>query len=405
VIIRKLQKHKDISIFEVVKLMKKLISIPSLYFQEDAIMGFTYNWFNDNGMEAYFHEYHEKIITNFNGKNVICEITSGEDGPTICINSHLDTVKLCNGWSQGPYDCIIKGDKIYGIGALDMKSGCCSTMLAIRKFHQLNKNFRGKIIACFVSDEEGPYGLGTNSIIEDGLLDNIDFSIIAEPSADFNFKPFPNLCLGARGGYGLEVEFFGKSAHAAFPNTGINATVDAGRFMCELENINYIKDEFLGTGVACVVAIESDGGACSVPDYAKVKLFWHIVVGENEKTIEKHIEDTIKRANIKSTFKISFREASSEGSRGFMPFTVPQEDDYVKAFSESIKDICGYEAPISYLQSIGDFNYLGSRLNAPTVIFGAEGENFHGANEYATISSIVKTAEIIYNFLVRILTK
>ncbi len=404
-ITQKLQQHEEIPISEAIKLMKELISIPSPYFQEDAIIDFTYNWLNENGIEAHIHEYHEKKVTNFKGKNVICEIYGDNDGPTICINGHLDTVKLCNGWSRDPYEGIIEGDKIYGIGALDMKSGCCSSMLALRKFHQLNKSFHGKIIASFVSDEEGPYGLGTNSIIEEGLLDNIDFSIVAEPSAGFNYEPFPTLSLGARGGYGLEVEFFGKSAHAALPKTGINAAVDAGRFMCELENINYIEDEFLGKGVACVVATESDGGACSVPDYAKVKLFWHIVVGENEKTIEKHINDTIKRANIKSDFKISFRESPSKGSRGFMPFTVPQENEYVKTFCESIKDICGHEASISYFKSIGDFNYLGSRLNAPTIVFGAEGENFHGANEYATISSIVKTAEIIYDFLVRTLTK
>lgn len=399
-------RHKEIEIStsEVISLMKNLISIPSPYFQEDAIMDFTNNWFNENGIKSYIHEYHEKKVTNFRGKNVICKISGDSDGPIICINGHLDTVKLCNGWTKEPYKGVVEGDKIYGVGALDMNSGCCSSMLALRKFHQLNKSFHGEIIASFVSDEEGPYGLGTNSIIEDGLLDKVDFSIVAEPSAAFNFKPFPNLCLGARGGYGLEVEFFGKSAHAALPDTGINAAVDAARFTCELENINYIEDQFLGKGVACAVSIESDGGACSVPDYAKVKLFWHIVVGENEKTIEDHIKDTIKRANIKSEFKISFREAPSEGSRGFMPFTVAKENHFVDTFLKSIKNICNCEPSISYFQSIGDFNYLGSRLKAPTIIFGAAGENFHGADEYATISSITKTADIIYDFLVTVLT-
>ncbi len=66
--------------------------------------------------------------------------------------------------------------------------------------------------------------------------------------------------------------------------------------------------------------------------------------------------------------------------------------------------MCGHKASISYFQSIGDFNYLGSRLNAPAIIFGAEGENFHGADEYSTISSIIKTADTIYDFLVKVLT-
>lgn len=400
-----LQVYKETTQLEAIKLMKQLISIPSSYFYEEAIMDFTYSWFIKNDMKPFIHEYHESKITDFKGKNVICEITGDSDGPVICINGHMDTVNLCNGWSKDAYEGLVEGDKIYGLGALDMKSGCCASMLAIKKFHELHESFHGKIIASFVSDEEGPYGLGTNALIEDGFLKDVDFSIIAEPSAGFNKHAFPDLSLGARGGYGLEVEFFGKAAHAALPTAGISAAMDAAKFMCALEKIDYVEDEFLGKGVACVVAVESDGGACSVPDYAKVKLFWHIVVGENEKIIEAYIIDAIKKSNIESTFKISFRDAPTEGSKGYMPFTVPKQNHFVAAFLESIVDICDCEPNISYFQSIGDFNYLGSRLNAPAIIFGAEGENFHGADEYATISSIVKTADIIYNFLVKVLTK
>lgn len=398
-----LQIYEEITPAEAIKLMKELISRPSPYFYEDAIMDFTYQWFIKNGMKAFIHEYNEPKITNFKGKNVICEITGESDGPIICINGHMDTVNLCNGWSKDPYEGLVEGDKIYGLGALDMKSGCCASMLAIRKFYELHKIFHGKIIATFVSDEEGPYGLGTNAIIEEGLLKDVDFSIIAEPSDGFNNQSFPDISLGARGGYGLEVEFFGKAAHAALPNSGINAAVDAGKFMCELEKIDYVEEAFLGKGVACIIAVESDGGACSIPDYAKVKLFWHIVIGENEKTIENYIVGAIKKANIRSTFKISFRDAPSEGSKGYMPFIVSKQNHFVATFLQSIKNICHCEANISYYQNIGDFNYLGSRLNVPAIIFGAEGENIHGADEYATISSTVKTADIIYDFLVKVL--
>ena len=395
--------YEKVTPVEVIKLMKELILIPSPYFYEDDIMDFTYIWFNKIGMKAFIHEYHEAKITDFRGKNVICEIAGDGDGPTICINGHMDTVNLCNGWSKDPYEGFVEDDKIYGLGALDMKSGSCACMLAIRKFHENHKSFNGKIIATFVSDEEGPYGLGTNALIEEGLLEGVDFIISTEPSAGFNNRSFPDVSLGARGGYGLDVEFFGKAAHAAMPMTGINAAVDAGKFMCELEKIDYFEGEFLGKGVACVIAVESDGGACSVPDYAKVKLFWHVVMGENEKTIESYIVEAIKKTNIKSTFKISFRDAPSDGSRGYKPYTVSKQNHFVSTFLESIKDVCDREASISYFQSIGDFNHLGSRLNVPAIIFGAEGENIHGADEYATISSIVNTANIIYNFLVKVL--
>lgn len=398
-------KKKEELIPGVTTLMKELIAIPSPYFHEDAIMDFTLNWFQNRDIKASIHKYHEKKITDFKGKNVMLELVGNEDGPTIHLNGHLDTVNLCSGWTKDPYAGVVEGDNIYGLGAMDMKSGCCSIMLAIEKFNRLHKKYRGRILTSFVSDEEGPYGLGTNAIIEDGFLGDVDFSIIAEPSAGFDFKPFPNVCLGARGGFGLEVEFFGKSAHAAMPETGISAAMDAAKFIGELENISYLKDDLLGEGVACVVAMESDGGSCSVPDYAKVKLFWHVVVGENEESIKKYIDETVLRAHIKCTYKTSFRESPTEGSRGFLPYKVDRQDRHVERFFKSVKKVCGKEPEVSYFQSIGDFNYLGSRINAPAIIFGASGEGFHGADEYASLSSISKTAEILYDFLVETLVK
>lgn len=384
------------------KLLMDLVSIESPYFKEEKIMDFVYKWFQSNNIEALIHEYHESKVTGFKGKNIIVNIEGKEDGPVICLNCHLDTVKLCNGWTANPKG-EIKDDKLYGVGALDMKSGCAATMIALKAFVENHKDFKGKIISTYVSVEEGPYGMGTNALIEEGYLKDVDFSIITEPSAGFSGNKFPDVCLGARGGYGLEIEFFGVSSHAATPEIGVNAAEAAAKVVGELKNVEYIEDPHLGKGTACVVALESDGGACSVPDYAKVRLFWHIVVGESEKTITDEIEKAIKRANIDCEYKINFREAPSEGSKGFMPYTITGEEPLSKDFIETIEEVCETKPSISYFQSIGDFNYLGSRLGAPAIIFGASGGNFHGSNEYAELDSVVKTAEVIYSFLEKVL--
>jgi len=384
------------------KLLMDLVSIESPYFEEDKVMEYVLKWFQKNNIDAFVHEYHEAKVTGFKGKNVVVILEGKEEGPVICMNGHLDTVKLCNGWtanSKGE----IKDDRLYGVGALDMKSGCASTMIALKAFVENHKDFKGKIISTYVSVEEGPYGMGTNALIEEGYMKDVDFSIITEPSAAFTGNKFPNVCLGARGGYGLEIEFFGISSHAATPELGINAAEDAAKVIGELKNVEYIEDPHLGKGVACVVAVECDGGTCSVPDYAKVRLFWHIVLGESEETITKQIEKAIKRAKIECKYKINFREAPSEHSKGFIPYTITGEESMARDFMETIVDVCGIKPSVSYCQSIGDFNYLGSRLGAPAVIFGADGSNFHGKDEYAELDSVVKTAEVVYAFLEKIL--
>lgn len=395
---------------ETTELLKKLVSISSPYFSEDEIMDYVWQWFHERGMEAAVHEYHEPKVTGFHGKNVLFNLVGQEPGPHICLNGHLDTVMLCGGWSREPYGQVEKatesgeGDRLYGVGALDMKSGCAANMMALEAFFRNHKVFKGKISASFVSVEEGPCGIGTNALIEEGYLDGVDFSIITEPSAGFSGVPFPNLCLGARGGYGLEIELFGKSSHAALPQLGVSAAVDAAKVIAQLENVSYVRDPHLGTGTACVVAVECDGGACSVPDYGKIKLFWHIVEGESDASIHDQVEKAIKRAQIQCDYKINFREGPTDDSRGFMPYTVEETDPMVEEFMNSVESVCEKKPSISYFQSIGDFNYLGSRLGAPAVIFGAAGASFHGRDEYVELDTVVKTAQVVYDFLVRTLT-
>ena len=328
---------------EVTALLQQLTAIKSEYFHEDEIMAFARDWLCRQELPAQLHEYHDAKVTDFHGKNVIAVIDGGRPGPVICLNGHLDTVQLCGGWTRDPYG-ELDGDRLYGVGALDMKSGCAALMVTAARFAAAHKTFAGKIKLALVSDEEGPYGLGTNALIEDGYLSDVDFSIIAEPSAGFDGKPFPDVCLGARGGYGLEIRFYGKSAHAANPEKGHSALLDAAKVAQALEQVDYIEDPHLGKGTCCVVGINADGGACSVPDFAVLRLFWHIVVGESPDTIVCEIEKAVQRADITGRYEICFREAPSEGSRGFMPYTVPQDDPMTVSLLESIRKVTGTES-------------------------------------------------------------
>ena len=389
---------------EVISLLRELVSVPSPYFEEEQIMDFACEWFRQRQIPVKVHQYHESKVTGFRGKNLLVDVDGGQAGPTIHLNGHLDTVKLCEGWSKDPGGELI-GERFYGAGALDMKSGCAAAMAAAGRFLGHYQSFRGRLVLSLVSVEEGPYGMGTNALIEDGLLPKIDYSIITEPSAGFTGAPFPTMCLGARGGYGLDVEFFGKAAHAADPSKGVSAALDAARFVAALEDVAYTEDEKLGRGAACVVAMNCDGGACSVPDRASVKLFWHIVRGESPETIEREIVKAMERASVRCRYEIRFRQAPSEGSKGFMPYVTEGKDAFTASFEEAVRAVTGKDPSVSYFQSIGDFNYLGTRVNAPALIFGADGAHYHSADEYVLLDTVVQTAEILYQFLVRTMIK
>ena len=98
--------------------------------------------------------------------------------------------------------------------------------------------------------------------------------------------------------------------------------------------------------------------------------------------------------------QIKFREVPSEGSR-ILPYTITGEEPMTKTFMSAIEKVCNTKPSISYFQSIGDFNYLGTRLGAPAVIFGAAGGNFHGSDEYVELDSVVKLQKLFTLFLKR----
>lgn len=97
---------------EVIDLMRDLIQIKSPYFEEDEIISFVNGWFHKNHMDSYLHEYEDEKVTKFKGKNVVLQLQGSGTGPCICLNGHLDTVKLCHGWTVDPYEGYIRGGSI-----------------------------------------------------------------------------------------------------------------------------------------------------------------------------------------------------------------------------------------------------------------------------------------------------
>ena len=157
---------------EFITLLRQLVEIESPYFHEDDVMAFVNKWLNERGVPAEIHTFYEGKETMFNGKNVVGIMDSGKPGPVIYLGGHLDTVSLCNGWTKPPFEGVVEGDYMYGVGTLDMKAGCAAIMLTLEKFAKEYfepGKAKGKLVYHLVSDEEGPYGLGTVFIINDKI--------------------------------------------------------------------------------------------------------------------------------------------------------------------------------------------------------------------------------------------
>lgn len=390
------------------ELLRSLVQIESPYFHEDEAMDFVLRWLRSHGLPAELHTFYEDRETYFHGKNVHGCLGSGRPGPVIYLNGHLDTVQLCGSWTKPPFEGVVENGRLYGVGALDMKGGCAAMLLALKAFAEdAGDRFYGKVIYHFVSDEEGPYGLGTVFAIEDdldGIRSGADLAIICEPSAGFAGLPHPCVCLGARGGYNLTISLHGRSAHAATPDLGVNAVTEAAKVMLELEKTVPAEDPLLGRGDLCVIDLKTRPSACSVPDFAQIEVFAHTVRGESMETLRKQAEEAIRRAGIRCTCEIAFRQPPVDGGGfdgGFLPYASDGDDPTIRSLFDSIERVCGKAPGISYMPSIGDFNNVGGLLGIPCVLWGPAGANFHSADEYVELASVAETADVLYDFLMK----
>ena len=97
--------------------------------------------------------------------NIIAERRWGKGGRTLIFNGHLDVVPAGDPsqWKYPPFEGKLSKGRIYGRGALDMKSGIVSFIHALSTI-ECSKIplYRGAVILHLVSDEEshGHQGMG-----------------------------------------------------------------------------------------------------------------------------------------------------------------------------------------------------------------------------------------------------
>jgi succinyl-diaminopimelate desuccinylase len=136
---------------------------------------------------------------------------------------HLDTVPE----PQGGLPVRVEGERVYGRGASDMKTGD-AVMLALLENFSWEGSWAEPVFV-FYEREEGPYAEnGLEAVFAEvpDVLDT-DLALCLEPTAGA-------LEVGCVGSAHIEVTFRGKPSHSARPWQGENAITAAGAFLAEL---------------------------------------------------------------------------------------------------------------------------------------------------------------------------
>jgi succinyl-diaminopimelate desuccinylase len=215
------------------------------------------------------------------GDSIVVEVTRGTGGPKVALAGHLDVVRTEH---DGPPR--IEGDRLFGPGAADMKSGLALML-------DLLERDRGDVAGVdltlvFYAREEGPFADNELGPVLDAVpeLSAVDLAVCLEPSDN-------KLSLGASGSLHAEIVFEGETAHSARPWQGKNAIHDAGGFLGELgalEPEEVVVDGLLYRAVTSITLAKGGRGRNVVPDRFELNLNHRFPPGRTLEEAQRHVE-------------------------------------------------------------------------------------------------------------------
>ena len=214
-------------------------------------------------------------------------------GRTIALNAHGDVVPPGEGWTHDPYGGEIEDGKIYGRAAAVSKCDFSTYAFAVRALESLGAPLHGAVELLFTYDEEfggevGPAWLLQNQLTRPDLMIAAGFS--------YQVITAHNGCLQ------MEVTVHGKMAHAAIPDSGIDALQGANKILTALyaQNTLYkqvtsqvegITHPYLNVGM-----IEGGTNTNVVPGRVTLKLDRRMIPEENPAEVEANIRQVIMEA-------------------------------------------------------------------------------------------------------------
>lgn len=166
---------------EAVTLTQQLIAIPSPLWGEAEVAEWIGAWCAERGFDVDI-----QTIALPDGKatrNVIATLRGDGTGRSLMLCGHTDTSDW-NGrpfreaeWKFDPFGGTVADGKLYGLGAINMKAGVASILMAAEAVRRTGVTLKGDLVVACVAAETGG-GVGAIHLVESGLRP--DFCIVTE---------------------------------------------------------------------------------------------------------------------------------------------------------------------------------------------------------------------------------
>jgi glutamate carboxypeptidase len=311
------------------------------------------------------------------GNHLQVDFAGKRSGKPILLLGHYDTVYPLGSLKSMP--CKVSDGRLYGPGALDMKSGVAMMLHVIEALRQWNGDMLPRpITVLLVSDEE----VGSNSSrpITESVARRSEAVLVVEPSMGLH-----GAVKTARKGVGeYKLQVTGKAAHSGLDfEKGVNAILELAAHLPAISKVTDLK-RGLTVNVGLIV-----GGTRA-----------NVVPGEATATIDVRVQKLKDIAEVerklralKPTNRACRLEIKGGLNRPPMERTEGVAGLYKKA-SEIAKQL-GWKLEEAAVGGGSDGNFTAG-LGIPTLDgLGGVGEGAHASNESIVISELPKRAALL----------
>ncbi|HCW60393.1 MULTISPECIES: succinyl-diaminopimelate desuccinylase [Sphingobium] len=316
-------------------------------------------------------------------ENLLAWRTTGA-GPHFAFAGHLDVVPPGAGWSSDPFAPDIRGDLLYGRGAVDMKGAIAAFVAALA---DLPDDLPGTISLIITGDEEGPAIFGTLALMERMATRGLrpDLCLVGEPTSSQRLGDV--MKIGRRGSVNMWISVAGSQGHVAYPHLADNPIPRLVRILTAVEA--EILDE--GTEWFQPSNIE-------ITDIEVGNAAHNVIPGKATARISIRFNDQHSGASlIDRITRLAAQEGGTVDARisGESFLTAPGVlSDIVGA---AIRDVTGVDAELSTTGGTSDARFL-SRL-CPVVEFGLNNATMHKLDEAVALQDL-RDLQSIYAHIV-----
>ena len=332
--------------------------------------------------------------------NLIVRRRYGEGGPVVALNAHGDVVPPGEGWTHGPYSGEVVDGRLYGRAAAVSKSDFATYTFALRALESLQQPLRGGVELHFTYDEEFGGELGPGWLLKHGLTRP---DLLLAAGFSYQVVTAHNGCLQ------MELTVHGRMAHAAIPDTGIDALQGAVKILNALyaqnERYRQIRSQVPGIQHPYLNVGRIEGGTNTnvVPGKVVLKLDRRMIPEEDPAQVEAELRQVIADAAAGFAGTVEIRRLLLARSLQ----ALPGHERLVEPLQRHGQAVFGEPIPTSGTPLYTDVRLYGEQ-GIPAAIYGAGPRtvlesNAKRADEHLVLEDLRRATQVVARTLLDLL--